>query len=206
MSGLLGLDRRRRLAAARSFADRRRWRRISLPLEGRFLAPDGTEHDCRLEDISPGGARLSTAWLVERGATVVANIAGLGRLEGDVARSAGNGFAMRLHAGPKKRERLAEELTWLHNQARLGLDQRAGRRTPRSGRARLRLEDGATIEAELLDISITGMSFRCSRRPAVGAAVAVGKLSGVVARHHDEGFAIQLDPPDAYAEPDPEAA
>ncbi|MBA4802042.1 MULTISPECIES: PilZ domain-containing protein [Euryhalocaulis] len=208
MSDALRLDKRKARVAARGAADARRWQRVEIPLKARFLAPDGTEHSATLEDISPGGARFTAAWLLEKGARVVVNVEGLGRLEGVVARETPDGFAVRLSAGPRKRERLADELTWRLNRERMEIgDDRSAPRLPRRGRARIGLEGGQEILAELIDVSTTGMAFQSETRPPVDAKVSLGRLSGVVARHLPDGFAIKLDPPEARTrDAGPEAA
>lgn len=195
MSDAQRLDKRKARVAARGAADARRWQRVDMPLKARFLAPDGTEHSARLEDISPGGARFTAAWLLEKDARVVVNVEGLGRLEGVVARETPEGFAVRLTAGPRKRERLADELTWRLNKDRMEIGGRSAPRLPRRGRARIRMEDGQEILADLIDVSTTGMAFQSETRPPLDAKISLGRLSGVVVRHVPDGFAVKLDPP-----------
>lgn len=191
------LDKSKTRVAARAAANERRWQRMSLPLDGRFLLPDGGEHPCALQDISPGGARFSAAWSVETGQRLIAMVDKIGRLEGEVTRLAPQGFAMSITATARKREQLAEELTWLVNQERLGLsDDRAKPRHPRRGVAHVSLPNGNVITANLLNISATGLLLETKSPPPVDTVVRLGKLSGVVARVEAGRFAVRFDPPE----------
>ena len=73
----------------------------------------------------------------------------LGRLEGKVARTFENGFAMTISATLRKRDKLAAQLTWLANRQILNLpeDRRHGRFAPRNPMARLVLPNGTMSPA-----------------------------------------------------------
>ncbi|WP_440957446.1 PilZ domain-containing protein [Oceanicaulis sp. LC35] len=189
------LDRRKIKIAARGAEERRRHRRVRLTLAGRGLSPSAGEFTCTLVDISPGGARISSKTPPEKGERVVLLFDGLGRLEGEVLRAGRSGFIVRLQGSQRKRDRLADAITWRFNMQRLGLDEdRAAPRKPGRGRAKIRLRDGVVIQADVIDVSISGAAFACLERPRLGEVVRVGDMQGHVARWLDNGFAVAFDP------------
>jgi len=190
------LDRRKIKIAARGVQERRRHRRMDLSLPGRGLSPSRGEFACTLVDVSPGGARITTKTPPENGERVVMLFDGLGRIEGEVVRAGKAGFAVRLVSSQRKRDRLADAITWRFNMERLGLSEdRTAARKPGRGRARLHLRDGVVIQADVIDVSISGAAFACLERPRIGESVKVGDMQGHVARWLDNGFAVSFDPP-----------
>ncbi|MGJ3231125.1 MAG: PilZ domain-containing protein [Oceanicaulis sp.] len=190
------LDRRKIKIAARGSQERRRHRRVPLSLPGRGLAASTGEFACRLVDVSPGGAKIASRTPPQHGERVVLLVDGLGRMEGEVVRAGQAGFALRLTSSQRKRDRLADAITWRFNMDRLGLEEdRAAPRKPGRGRAKIRLRDGVVIQADVVDVSITGAAFACLERPRVGEPVQVGDMKGRVARWLETGFAVAFDPP-----------
>jgi hypothetical protein len=51
--------------------------------------------------------------------------------------------------------------------------------------------DGSHIACDILDMSPHGMLLGSKVRPPLGERVSLGKIGGVVVRHHGEGFAIR---------------
>lgn len=191
------LDRRKIKIAARGAQERRRHRRVLLSVPGRGLATSTGEFTCILVDVSPGGARIASKSPPKRAERVVLLFDGLGRMEGEVVRAGPAGFAVRLTMSGRKRDRLADAITWRFNMDRLGLNEdRTAPRKPGRGRAKLRLRDGVVIQADVVDVSITGAAFACLERPRIGEQVVVGEMKGHVARWLDTGFAVQFDAPD----------
>jgi len=201
------LDRRKIKIAARGAEERRRHRRVRLAIPGRALCASQGEFICQLVDVSPGGVRVTTATPPKRGERVVMLFDGLGRVEGEVVRAGQTGFAARLAATQRKRDRLADAITWRFNMERLGLkEDRAAPRKPGRGRASVYLRDGVVIQADVLDVSVTGAGFACLERPRIGEQVRVGGMTGQVARWLENGFAVRFDPPPDETAPDGPAA
>lgn len=190
------LDRRKIKIAARGASERRRHARVPLKLHGRFWADTAGEHACRLLDISPGGARIQSRTVPAHGTRVVLMLTSLGRLEGHVTRCREDEFSLRFSATGRKRDKLADTITWRFNKERLGLDEdRHAPRKPGRGRARILLQDGVVIQADVIDVSVTGAAFECLERPRQNEPVKVGEMTGRVARILDNGFAVVFDPP-----------
>jgi hypothetical protein len=146
--------------------------------------------------MSPGGMALIAPTIGQVGERVIAYVDHLGRLEGAIARQLVNGFAMTISATPRKRDKLAAQLTWLANRHILNLpeDRRHGRFTPRNPASTLIMPNGASVGCRIVDMSLSGagVAVPAHLRPEVGAVVTLGKIPGRVVRHLEEGFAIEF--------------
>jgi hypothetical protein len=174
--------------------ERRRFQRVRVNLLGRYMLADRREFPCQVTDMSPGGMALIAPVVGQTGERIVAYVDHLGRLEGVIARHFQNGFAMTVAATARKRDKLAAQLTWLANRHILGLpeDRRHGRVTPRNPAGRLVLPNGVNVAVRVIDISESGAAIATEHRPEIGAAVTIGKTSGRVVRHLEDGFAIEF--------------
>jgi hypothetical protein len=176
--------------------ERRRHQRVKVNLLGRYMLADRREFPCQVVDMSPGGMALIAPVVGQPGERVIAYVDHLGRLEGTIARTIENGFAMTIAATPRKRDKLAAQLTWLANRHILNLpeDRRHGRFTPRNPAARLILPNGRNVGCRVIDLSQSGAAVALAPdlRPDVGAAVTIGKTTGRVVRHIENGIAIEF--------------
>ncbi|MDE2462312.1 MAG: PilZ domain-containing protein [Alphaproteobacteria bacterium] len=181
----------------RARADRRRYRRVDLNIEGRLFLPDAqSETPCHIFDLSPGGARISAQIPLSAGLTVILYVGDFGRFEGTVVRLWGGDFGVQFTCSSLKRERIAERLTLYLNRASVdaaALDQPE----PRALRslARYTRDNGEVVECEVTDLSLTGVSLLSTARPPIGEVVVIGQMAGRVARHHDQGIAIEFISP-----------
>jgi hypothetical protein len=176
--------------------ERRRHQRVKVSLLGRYMLADRREFPCQVVDMSPGGMAVVAPVVGNPGERVIAYVDHLGRLEGKIARLIDNGFAMTISATSRKRDKLAAQLTWLANRQILNLpeDRRHGRFTPRNPMARLIMPNGTNITCRVIDLSASGAAVAIAPdlRPAVGSAITIGKTSGRVVRHIEDGFAIEF--------------
>ncbi len=176
--------------------ERRRFQRVRVNLLGRYMLADRREFPCQVIDMSPGGMAISAPVIGAPGERVIAYVDHLGRLEGVIARHIDNGFAMTIAASSRKRDKLAAQLTWLANRQILNLpeDRRHGRFTPRNPIARLILPNATNVTCRIIDMSASGAAIAIAPdlRPAVGAVVTVGKTTGRVVRHIEDGFAVEF--------------
>jgi len=177
--------------------ERRRHQRVKVRLAGRFMRSDRLEFDCESIDVSPGGIALSSDAGVQPGERIVAYLNQIGRIEGRVARRFPGGFAVEMTMPPAKREKLADQLTWLANRQSLGLpeDRRHERIAPRDRYTILRLPNGREYTATLIDLSMSGAALNVDCEPPIGARVIVGATPAEVVRHVNCGIAVEfLDP------------
>jgi hypothetical protein len=174
--------------------ERRRFQRVRVNLLGRYMLADRREFPCQVVDMSPGGMALIAPVNGKAGERVIAYIDHVGRLEGTIVRQFQNGFAMTIAATPRKRDKLASQLTWLANRHVLGLpeDRRHGRVVPRDPVTNLVLPDGKAITCRLIDMSLSGAGVTTEERPPIGALVTLGKTQGRVVRHLEHGFAVEF--------------
>jgi hypothetical protein len=164
--------------------ERRRFQRVKVNLLGRYMLADRREFPCQVVNMSPGG-------MAQR---VIAYVDHVGRLEGIIARLIENGFAMTIGATTRKRDKLAAQLTWLANRHILNLpeDRRHGRITPRNPAARLILPNGVNVACRVIDISQSGAAIATDQRPDIGAPITIGKTTGRVVRHLEDGIAVEF--------------
>jgi hypothetical protein len=181
-------------ALPRIVPDRRRHKRITITLLGRFMRESKQDFPCRLIDMSAGGAAVSCAVATHKGERIVAYFDHFGGLEGEVVRTFEGGFAFQIHASRHKREKLAAQLTWLANRSELSdADRRRHERVALTGRQfRLQLAEGIVIDCRVLDVSISGASILTPARPEIGSEVVLGTLRSRVMRHHQQGFGVQF--------------
>lgn len=190
------LNKRKSRIVGRLAAENRRFTRGKLPLKGRFLAENGWEYPLVIKDISPGGILIHSDYVPKKGQQIVMMVAELGRLQAKVLRTTENGFACMVLSTARKRDQLADKLTWLLNFERLGLhDDRSTARKPSNGEVYVQLLDGTRFVANAIDVSVSGMSIQSPETVRIAERVSIGKLSGTVTRILNNGFAIRFDPP-----------
>jgi hypothetical protein len=185
--------------------ERRRHQRVRVNLLGRYMLPDRREFPCQVINMSPGGMALIAPVNGQVGERVIAYVDHLGRLEGAIARHIENGFAMTISATARKRDKLAAQLTWLANRSILNLpeDRRHGRIVPRNPSAHLIMPSGVNVGVRIIDISLSGAGIATQHRPEIGSAVTLGRITGRVVRHLEDGFAMEftrLQHPDSLEE------
>ena len=174
--------------------ERRRHQRVRVNLLGRYMLADRREFPCQVTDMSPGGMAMIAPVSGQNGERVIAYVDHVGRLEGTIARQFQNGFAMTVVSTPRKRDKLAAQLTWLANRHILNLpeDRRHGRFTPRNPSARLILANGVNVACRVIDLSESGAAIGTDQRPELGSLVTIGQTTGRVVRHLEDGFAIEF--------------
>ncbi len=174
--------------------ERRRFQRVRVNVLGRYMLPDRNEYPCQVANMSPGGMALIVPVSGQEGERVIAYIDHLGRLEGKIARLYQNGFAMTVSATPRKRDKLAAQLTWLANRHILNLpeDRRHGRITPRKPVTQLAMPNGVKLTCRIIDLSLSGAAIATDQRPAIGMLVNLGAVQGRVVRNLDDGFAVEF--------------
>ncbi len=177
--------------------ERRRFQRVKVHLLGRYMLADRREFPCQAINMSPGGLAMLAPGIGNVGERVVAYLDHIGRVEGKITRLLDNGFAMTIGATPRKREKLAAQLTWLANREILNLpeDRRHERVVPRNPMSWLRLANGHEMPCRIIDLSLSGAAVSAEIKPLIGDQVILGKVPARVVRHLEEGFAIEFAHP-----------
>ena len=174
--------------------ERRRHQRVKVALSGRYMLEDKREFFCTTRDMSPGGVALEAPEKGNLGSRIIVYLDQIGRLEGSVARHFANGFALFFNVTVAKREKLAEQLTWLANRHDLGMaeDRRHERIVPYRLRSTLKLPEGREYRVVIVDVSRSGVALRCDVQPPLGAIVTAGTTEGRVTRHFAGGIALEF--------------
>lgn len=174
--------------------ERRRHQRVKVVLLGRYMLSDRHEYPCQSIDMSPGGVALIAPVGGEVGERVVCYFDHVGRLEGAIARQMENGFALTVSVPLNKREKIADQLTWLTNRQSLGMpeDRRHERIVPRSIRTTIILPDGQERPAKIQDVSQSGAAIITDLRPPIGSGVTIGKTFGRIVRVSINGLGVEF--------------
>lgn len=174
--------------------EKRRHQRVNVNLLGRFMLADGEEYPCQAIDMSPGGVALVASVAPRKGERVIVYLDEIGRVEGFIARVFNGGFAVQIQATPRKRDKLANQLTWLANRSLLGIPEgrRHDRLQPRNTNSQIKLPDGRTYACQVIDMSISGAAIKIDVRPALGTEIILGRMRARVVRHFPEGIAVQF--------------
>jgi len=181
-------------AAQVPLTDRRRHRRVPLVLLGRYMLSSRQEYPCQSVDMSPGGLALVAPVKGLVGERIVIYLEQIGRLEGQIVRHTDSGVALSFTATPRKRDKLASQLTWLANRQALGLpeDRRHERITPRRLLVQIKGEDGRETQARLIDVSMSGAAISIDLRPPIGSLITVGRTAARVVRQFSGGIAVEF--------------
>ena len=179
--------------APSTWQEQRRHRRVQLDISVRFMLSDQTEHIGTILDISAGGLALATDAKPDLGSTVVFYIDDLGRYEGQVRRILEHGFAVEFSTSDNKRDKTADNLTWLINR-QLVADQndRQHQRSVLMKEATLKRADGTEVGCEIIDMSLGGVLLRVADRPPIGEIIEIGQMEGRVVRHTESGVGIEF--------------
>jgi len=176
--------------------ERRRHSRAKVRIPGQFMREIRKEFPCVTIDISAGGIAFAADERVHLGERIIAYLDHVGRLEGRVVREFLGGFAISMKLPPLKREKLADQLTWLANRHELGMpeDRRHERIRARTPRTTLILPGGREVMASIIDVSRSGvaLSLAAAVVPPAGTPVTVGVTKGRVVRVFANGLGVEF--------------
>lgn len=179
---------------ARTYAQMPRFQRVKVSVLGRYMLSDRSEYPCQVLEMSPGDAVVvaPVAGIVEE--RVIAYLDHVGRVEGEITSLIEGGFRMDITASPRKRDKMAAQLTWLANKDLLNLpeDRRHERVVPDIRHSSVVLDDGRRYNCKIIDISLSGAAIELAVRPALGTPVTLGRMRARVIRHFQEGVAVEF--------------
>ncbi|MCZ4272784.1 PilZ domain-containing protein [Maritalea porphyrae] len=171
-----------------------RFQRVKISLLGRYMLADRREFPCQVVEMSPGDAVIIAPEMGKLGERVIAYIDHLGRIEGTIQKEADGGFEVSVNASPRKRDKLAAQLTWFANKDILNLpeDRRHERQVPDIRHSRIILEDGRNYRCKIVDISLSGAAVEIDVKPAMNTPITLGRMRATVVRHFDDGIAVEF--------------
>jgi PilZ domain-containing protein len=178
--------------------------RIIVRIPGRFSLASRRDNRgnrrkfaCRAVNISQTSMMLATPVVGPIGERVIAYFEEFGKIQGPVIRVLDGGFIMRILANNDERSKLLRKLIWLEQNKNYDVpDVRTYRRIiPEDPISTLIFPDGNVLGCFVIDMSGSGVAVSADVMPPLGTVVAVGKVTGKVVRHFDEGFAIKFKQP-----------
>jgi hypothetical protein len=175
--------------------DRRRHRRVQWSVRVRGLTGEGEEFQAHTVDVCAGGLRINLARPLSEGERLVLYLDDIGRVEGVVARVLREvGYAIEFRVPVRKRDKIADQLTWLINKDKLGLsDERESERRLGGGLVIATFSNGVSVSCTVVDVSIFGVALKTGGpRPMIGDRVTVGERSGTCVRYVEGGFAVDF--------------
>lgn len=184
--------------------EHREFARFQLQLPGKIFVPaEDATLDCRVTDLSGGGAGIQCDEPPPLQTFVVLYIDGFGRFEGVATRFVAGELGLRFVCQDAKRQRLLRDLTnFVVNGVTVPTQLRRHCRNVVDSRGHFTRPNGDQVTCEILDISLQGLSLRTQGRPPMGELVHIGQTYGRVVRHHAEGISVQfLNPASAPGGP-----
>lgn len=171
-----------------------RFQRVKVSILGRYMLADRREFPCQVLEMSPGDAVVIAPVAGIEGERIIAYIDHLGRIEGTILNQVDGGFLMDIAASPRKRDKMAAQLTWLANKDLLNLpeDRRHERVVPDIRHSSVVLDDGRRYNCKIIDISLSGAAIELDVRPAMGTPITIGRMRARVVRHFQNGVAIEF--------------
>ena len=180
--------------ATRNYVQLPRFQRVKISVLGRYMLANRSEFPCQVLEMSPGDAVVIAPVAGNQGEKVIAYLDHLGRVEGTILESIEGGFTMDVAASPRKRDKMAAQLTWLANKDVLNLpeDRRHERVVPDNRHSTVVLDDGRRYNCKIIDISLSGAAIELAVRPAMGTPVTLGRMRARVVRHFQDGVAVEF--------------
>ena len=182
------------IAPTRTRAENTKFQRVKVSVLGRYMLADRREFPCQIIEMSPGDALVIAPVAGVVGEKVIAYIDHVGRIEGTLLAQTEGGFLMDIAASPRKRDKMAAQLTWLANKDILNLpeDRRHERVVPDIRHSTVVLDDGRRYNCKIIDISLSGAAIELDVRPAMGTPVTLGRMRARVVRHFQNGVAVEF--------------
>lgn len=171
-----------------------RFQRVRVSILGRYMLADRREFPCQVLSMSPGDAVVIAPVAGIVGERIIAYLDHLGRIEGTILHQVDGGFVMDIAASPRKRDKMAAQLTWLANKDLLNLpeDRRHERVVPDIRHSTVVLDDGRRYNCKIIDISLSGAAIELDVRPAMGTPITLGRMRARVIRHFQNGVAVEF--------------
>lgn len=178
----------------RTYVQMPRFQRVKVSVLGRYMLADRREFPCQVLEMSPGDAIVVAPVAGQAGEKVIAYLDHIGRVEGAILEQSEGGFTMEVTASPRKRDKMAAQLTWLANKDVLNLpeDRRHERVVPDNRHSTVVLDDGRRYNCKIIDISLSGAAIELAVRPAMGTPVTLGRMRARVIRHFQDGVAVEF--------------
>ncbi len=173
-----------------TLVERRSAERFAVLVPGRYSFKEGAEHNCVTENVSSEGVALRGLLRPPIGTRVICDLRNIGRLSGRCARLTEAGFVLSIETASIPLNLLAYRLRQIADDqdASAALRRIADRVVPKQTGTLLTLGDGTSQEAEVINISQTGVALCVTARPDVNSVIVVGQIPARVIRHFESGI------------------
>ncbi|HLG85082.1 MAG TPA: PilZ domain-containing protein [Bradyrhizobium sp.] len=150
---------------------------------------------CRTTRVSPFRMIVEVPVVGRIGDRISSYFGPFGAFEGAISDTMHRGFLLELEMTRARREKLAEQLTWLEKKQKDPsiLEQRRELRiVPVMPNSMLTLADGSLHPCFVIDMSPSGCAVSAEVQPPLGMPLAVGACIGRVVRITRTGFAVKF--------------
>ncbi|MGH6876353.1 MAG: ATP-binding protein, partial [Rhizomicrobium sp.] len=175
--------------------DKRGELRTAIRLNGKLFVPErGWGEECVVVDFSVDGAGVRCGGSAPVGTQVVLYVDCFGRFEGKVVQRDRLRLGVKFQSSRVKRERTREQLAeFVANGRKAGTTSGMAVRPDKvSALTCFVAEDGTKADCRVIDIGLSGATFRTDTRPAVGQMLAFGETAGRVVHHTPDGIAVEF--------------
>jgi len=150
---------------------------------------------CRTTRVSPFRMIVEVPVIGRVGDRITSYFGPFGTFEGAISDTMRGSFLLELEMTRARREKLAEQLTWLEKRQKDPsiLEQRRELRiVPLAPHSTLTLPDGSLHPCFIVDMSPSGCAVSAEVQPPLGMPLAVGVCIGRVVRITETGFAVRF--------------
>jgi hypothetical protein len=167
---------------------------------GRYIIGDVPVHPginlfaCRLRELSAESFAVAAPVIPAVGEPVSAMFVPFGHLRGRIARQTAEGFVVAIEHGTGTREALQRRMASFREKPRTGARERRAesRHMPAEPRSVIQRPDGWAQPCLIVDYSGVGAAVSAAYQPEVGEVVTVGRVTAVVVRQFETGFAVKF--------------
>ena len=179
---------------ARSGEDRRACRLENVRLTAKIFVPvTEIELGCVVTDLSADGASIITSEASSIGSEIALYVEGFDRFSAAIVSATQDGIRVRFNCSQNKRARTAEKIfCYLDGNPLPQTNLRNAQRSAFHSVRDFRRQNGEIANFDVIDISLSGASLRTKCRPAIDEIIAIGTIESRVARHFDDGIAVEF--------------
>ena len=158
-----------------------------------FVPATEAQIDCVVTDLSAEGATIRTAQGPSLGSEIALYIEGFDRFSAFLVSVSQDSVRVKFTCSPLKQARTAEKIRrYVDGKSTPAAVSPAGQGSALHSVREFERSNGQTVTFDVIDISLTGASLRTSSRPPIGEVVTIGTVQGRVARHFDDGIAVEF--------------
>jgi hypothetical protein len=158
-----------------------------------FVPATEAQIDCVVSDLSAEGATIRTKEGASMGSEIALYIEGFDRFSAFLVEASRDRVRVKFNCSPLKQARTAEKIRrYLSGKSAPATISPAAPGSALHSVREFTRSNGQTVTFDVIDISLSGASLRTSSRPPIGEVVTIGTVEGRIARHFDDGIAVEF--------------